>query len=201
MVQVSRCAAVEWFYSNLLTAYRSTDWDHRSDFRLSHCLSILAGHLFRRVFQSRLVASTLWGRSSLARSLLAIDTANTRKIQILQSVNGVGPVTISTILAELPELGRLNRGQVAKLVGVAPINRDSGSKSGRRNISGGRGPVRRVLYMATLVAIKHNAAIRVFYSHLKSRGKESKVAIVACMRKLVTILNLLIKTDQEWKAK
>jgi len=110
-------------------------------------------------------------------------------------------VTISTLIAELPELGKLNRGEVAKLVGVAPINRDSGTKSGKRFIGGGRGQVRRVLYMATLVAIRHNAKIRDFYAHLKSKGKVSKVAIIACMRKLVTILNLLVKSNQTWEAK
>jgi len=108
---------------------------------------------------------------------------------------------ISTILAELPELGKLNRGEVAKLVGVAPINRDSGKKSGKRFIGAGRGQVRRVLYMSTVVAIGHNPAIKVFYAHLKSQGKESKVAIVACMRKLITIINLLIKTNQLWQNK
>ena len=84
-------------------------------------------------------------------------------------------MTISTLIAELPELGKLNRGEVAKLVGVAPINRDSGTKSGKRFIGGGRGPVGRVLYMATLVAIRHNAAIKAFYVRLKSKGKASKV--------------------------
>ena len=103
---------------------------------------------------------------------------------------------ISTVLAELPKIGKLNRGEIAKLVGVAPINRDSGKKSGKRFIGGGRGQVRRVLYMATIVAIRHNPAIKAFYVHLKSKGKESKVAIVACMRKFITILNLLIKTNQ-----
>lgn len=138
--------------------------------------------------------------SQLAK-MLANDVENARTIEILRSVKGVGAVTVSTIIAELPELGELNRGQVAKLVGVAPINRDSGDKSGKRFIGGGRGQVRRVLYMATLVAIRHNAAIKAFYVHLKSRGKQSKVAIVACMRKLVTILNLLIKTNQTWTTK
>ena len=98
-------------------------------------------------------------------------------------------------------MGKLNRGEVAKLVGVAPINRDSGTKSGKRFIGGGRGQVRRVLYMASLVAIRHNATIKAFYVHLKSKGKESKVAIVACMRKLVTILNLLVKSNQTWQTK
>lgn len=133
--------------------------------------------------------------------LLEKDTENARTIEILQSVNGVGAVTVSTLIAQLPELGKLNREEVAKLVGVAPINRDSGTKSGKRYISGGRRGIRRVLYMATLVAIRHNAAIRAFYAHLKSKGKESKVAIVACMRKLITILNLLVKTNQTWQTK
>jgi len=138
--------------------------------------------------------------SQLAKMIQA-DTENQRAIEVLQSVMGVGPVMISTVLAELPELGKLNRGEIAKLVGVAPINRDSGKKSGKRFIGGGRGQVRRVLYMATIVAIRHNPAIKAFYAHLKSKGKESKVAIVACMRKFITILNLLIKTDQLWEDK
>ena len=135
--------------------------------------------------------------SQLAKMLQA-DTENQRTIEILGSVKGVGPVTISTVIAELPELGKLNRGEVAKLVGVAPINRDSGQKSGKRFIGGGRGQVRRVLYMATIVAIRHNPAIKAFYQRLKGLGKESKVAIVACMRKLITLLNFLVKTDAVW---
>jgi transposase len=136
--------------------------------------------------------------SRLAKMLQA-DTENKRKIEILESVKGVGPVMISTVLAELPELGKLNRGEVAKLVGVAPINRDSGQKSGKRFIGGGRGQVRRVLYMATIVAIRHNPAIKAFYQRLKGLGKESKVAIVACMRKFITLLNFLVKTDAVWE--
>ena len=108
---------------------------------------------------------------------------------------------ISTLIAMLPELGKLNRGEIAKLVGVAPINHDSGTKSGKRFVFGGRSYVRRVLYMATVSAVRSNPTIRAFYQHLKSRGKESKVALVACMRKFITILNLLIKTDQMWQAK
>ena len=134
-------------------------------------------------------------------TMLKADTVNKRTIEVLQSVKGVGPVMISTVLAELPELGKLNRGEIAKLVGVAPINRDSGKKSGKRFIGGGRGQVRRVLYMATIVAIRHNPPIKAFYAHLKSKGKESKVAIVACMRKFITILNLLLKTNQLWENK
>ena len=138
--------------------------------------------------------------SQLAKMLKSVE-ANQRVIEILESVKGVGPVMVSTILAELPELGKLNRGEIAKLVGVAPINRDSGKKSGKRFIGGGRGQVRRVLYMSTVVAIRHNPAIKAFYAHLKSQGKESKVAIVACMRKFITILNLLIKTNQLWQSR
>lgn len=133
--------------------------------------------------------------------MLEMDTLNKRTIEILKSVKGIGPVTVSTLVAELPELGKLNRGEVAKLVGVAPINRDSGKKSGKRFIGGGRGQVRRVLYMATLAAIRHNVTVKAYYQHLKAKGKESKVAIVACMRKLITILNLLIKTNQLWETK
>jgi transposase len=135
--------------------------------------------------------------SQLAK-MLQTDTENKRTIEILESVKGVGPVMISTVIAELPELGKLNRGEVARLVGVAPINRDSGQKSGKRFIGGGRGQVRRVLYMATIVAIRHNPAIKAFYQRLKALGKESKVAIVACMRKLITLLNFLVKTDALW---
>jgi transposase len=131
--------------------------------------------------------------------MLAGDTANARKIEILESAKGIGPVTISTLIAELPELGNMNRGQVAKLVGVAPINRDSGKSNGKRFIGGGRSHVRRVLYMATLAAIRFNPTIKAYYAHLKAKGKLSKVAIVACMRKLITILNLMIKSDSLWK--
>ena len=135
------------------------------------------------------------------QAMLALDEANKRKLEILDSVKGVGAVTQSMIISKLPELGKLNRGQIAKLAGVAPINRDSGTKEGKRFISGGRSYVRRILYMATLSAIRYNATIRAFYHQLKSRGKLSKVAMVACMRKLLTILNLMIKTDQVWQTK
>jgi transposase len=133
--------------------------------------------------------------------MLETDVANKRVIEILESVKGVGTVTICTIVANLPELGKLNRGEIAKLVGLAPINRDSGTKNGKRFIGGGRGHVRRVLYMATLSAIRCNTTIKEFYQRLKSKGKLSKVALVACMRKLVIILNTLIKTNQCWQTK
>jgi transposase len=137
----------------------------------------------------------------LLSRMLEKDTKNQRKIEILQSAKGIGKVSTSVLLAQLPELGKLNREQIAKLVGVAPMNRDSGNTIGKRFIMGGRGNVRAILYMATLVAIRHNAKIRAYYKHLKSHKKESKVAIVACMRKFITILNYLIKTDQVWETK
>ncbi len=129
---------------------------------------------------------------------VAEDTANARKVEILNSVKGIGAVTISTILADLPELGKLNREQIAKLVGVAPINRDSGTWKGQRFVMGGRVHVRRVLYMATLVATRCNEKIRAHYLHLVARGKAKKLALVACMRKLLTILNTLLKNDVLW---
>ena len=129
---------------------------------------------------------------------VADDTANARKVEILNSVKGIGAVTISTILADLPELGKLNREEIAKLVGVAPINRDSGTWKGQRFVMGGRAHVRRVLYMATLVATRCNEKIRAHYLHLLARGKAKKLALVACMRKLLTILNTLLKNDVLW---
>lgn len=132
--------------------------------------------------------------------MLKSNAMDKRKIEILQSAKGIGDVATSVLLAHLPELGKLNREQIAKLVGVAPMNRDSGGTIGKRFIMGGRGNVRAVLYMATLVAIRFNTKIKNYYVHLKAKGKESKVAIVACMRKFITILNYLIKSDQLWNA-
>jgi len=117
---------------------------------------------------------------------------------LLQSVPGVGPVLSRTLLADLPELGRLSRRQIAKLVGVAPLSRDSGTMRGRRFVQGGRATVRAVLYMAALVATKRNAVIRAFYLRLVAAGKLKKLALVACMRKLLTILNVMVRTAQSW---
>ena len=121
------------------------------------------------------------------------------KDALLKSVPGVGRITASTLLAMLPELGTLNRQAIAALVGVAPVNRDSGAKRGKRRIFGGRAPVRSVLYMATLSATKHNPTIQKFYEHLLAQGKEKKVALTACMRKLLVILNALLRTQQPWR--
>lgn len=119
---------------------------------------------------------------------------------ILQSVPGVGRVFSFTALAELPELGRLSRREIAKLVGIAPLSRDSGTLRGYRFVQGGRRGVRAALYMATLVATRHNPVIRSFYQRLLSAGKPKKVALVACMRKLLTILNTMLRKGERWVA-
>ncbi|MGA7933101.1 MAG: IS110 family transposase [Kovacikia sp.] len=123
-----------------------------------------------------------------------------RKDQILQSVKGIGSVTAALCLVELPELGTLNEKQIARLVGVAPINHDSGKHQGKRMIAGGRTRVRCGLYMATLVATRHNPVIRQFYERLLAKGKLKQVALVACMRKLLVILNAMIRDNKTWQA-
>lgn len=119
---------------------------------------------------------------------------------LLQSVPGVGPVVAMTLVAEVPELGQLTRKQIAKLVGVAPLNRDSGAWRGQRRIAGGRSSVRAALYMAALVATRCNTVIRAFYQRLLAAGKPRKLALTACMRKLLTILNAIAKTRTRWQA-
>jgi len=120
--------------------------------------------------------------------------------ELLDSVKGVGPVTILTLTAALPELGQLGRRQIAKLVGVAPLADDSGGRNGKRRTWGGRSEVRSVVYMAAIVAMRHNQVIREFYERLLSAGKPKKVAIVACMRKLLTILNAMLRDQALWNA-
>lgn len=120
------------------------------------------------------------------------------KQDLLLSVPGVGEVTASTLAAQLPELGTCNRKEIATLVGVAPFSRDSGKKRGKRVIKGGRSAIRSVLYMATLSATRYNPVIRSFYDRLIGNGKETKVALVACMRKLLTILNAMIRDHRSW---
>jgi transposase len=120
------------------------------------------------------------------------------KVDLLKGVPGVGRVTIATFLSQLPELGTLDRKQIAALVGVAPFNCDSGTIRGRRAIWGGRASVRGVLYMSTLTATRFNPAIRAFYERLRAAGKLPKVALVACMRKLLTILNAMLSRRTPW---
>jgi transposase len=121
------------------------------------------------------------------------------KEEILRSMKGVGPVLCRTLLSDLPELGTLNRQKIAVLVGVAPLNRDSGRFRGRRSIWGGRAEIRSVLYMATVAAIRSNPAIRAFHERLVKAGKAPKVAITACMRKILTILNAMLKNQTPWQ--
>jgi transposase len=118
---------------------------------------------------------------------------------LLRSVPGIGPTTSATLLAELPELGRLSRQQIAALVGVAPLNRDSGTRRGPRVTWGGRAAVRAPLYMATRVAMRCNPVIRAFYQRLRAAGKPPKVAAVAAMHKLLTILNAMVKAQRPWQ--
>jgi len=122
------------------------------------------------------------------------------KEDLLKSFSGVGPVTARTLLALLPELGKANRQQIAALVGLAPLNRDSGKMKGKRMIAGGRTDVRNALYMAALTASKHNSTIKAFYERLTQAGKPAKVALTACMRRILVILNAMIKRKQPFQA-
>lgn len=121
------------------------------------------------------------------------------KEQILRSVPGIGPVNAATLLAELPELGTTSRQKIAALAGVAPYNQDSGKKRGRRKTGGGRGGVRSAFYMACLSASQHNPVIKRFYERLIANGKETKVALTACMRKLLSILNAMLRKMEPWR--
>jgi transposase len=133
--------------------------------------------------QARLVSSAEWQN----------------KDAILQSVPGIGPVVSFSFLAELPELGTLNRQRISKLVGVAPLNSDSGQQRGVRHIFGGRARVRSLLYMAALTAMRFNPVIKEFYQRLVAKGKPHKVAITACMRKLLSIINLMVRNQTLWR--
>jgi transposase len=134
--------------------------------------------------------------AQVSQSLPAWQT----NIEYLDSIPGVGLITAVTLVCELPELGQLNRQQLAALAGLAPFNRDSGQTRGKRRIFGGRKAVRRVLYMACLSAKKHNPVIRKFFEHLMAQGKLFKVAITACMRKMLTIMNAMIRDQLAWRA-
>jgi transposase len=133
------------------------------------------------------------------QQFLAEQEAWQEQMEILKSTPGVGMVTTATLLAELPELGKMDRKKIAALVGVAPMNYDSGKKRGYRKTKGGRTNVRSVLYMSTLVATRYNPLIRTQYQHLLKRGKEKKVALTACMRKFLTILNAMMRDQQPFR--
>jgi transposase len=165
--------------------------------------------------KNRLLMAPVWTRKDIQRHIdwleKCLDKVNRElekllkkspvwreKDSILQSTPGVGPVLSVTLLADLPELGTLNGKQIAALVGVAPLNRDSGMFRGRRSIWGGRADVRSILYMSTMSAIRFNPVIKVFYQRLRAAGKVHKVAVTACMRKLIVILNAMIRDGHCW---
>ena len=133
------------------------------------------------------------------RTLLQQHTDLQRQEKLLRTAKSIGPVTAATLLADLPELGQLDRQEIAALVGVAPMNADTGKKRGYRKTKGGRPQVRRTLYMATLSGIRYNPVLRPHYEQLRKRGKEKKVAITACMRKMLTILNAMMRDQQPFR--
>jgi transposase len=153
----------------------------------------------------RIRAHIKWLEKELSRTDEDLDTAvgasTTFKENeaLLRSVPGVGPVLARTLLAELPELGKLDHRSLSALVGVAPFNRDSGTRRGKREVWGGRAPVRAALYMGALVAVRHNPALGEFYGWLLKAGKPKKVALVACMRKLLSILNAVMRDRTPWR--
>lgn len=159
-------------------------------------------HSARFAMQERIETHIAW----LEKELHDLDAEITQfihqspiwkeKDMLLRSVPGVGPVTSATILAMLPELGTINRQKIAALVGVAPVNKDSGKRQKKRRVFGGRANVRSVLYMAALSASKSNPRIKAFYEHLIQKGKEKKVALTACMRKLLVMLNAILRHNQ-----
>jgi transposase len=170
---------------------------------------VAEGNRARRLQSPRLKKRIERHRAVLQAELSALDrelndTIRTTPIwreteNRLKSVPGVGDVSARTLLAELPELGRLDRKQIAALVGVAPFNRDSGARRGKRTIFGGRASLRAVLYMAAVVASRHNPVIAAFYKRLRDAGKPKKLALTACMRKLLTILNAIVRDRQPWQ--
>lgn len=172
--------------------------------RRRQLLSMLTSERLRLTTAHPAVRESITAAIKAIRKLL--DDADSEMIQhvavhhaaaeaLLRSVSGIGPTTAATLIAALPELGGLNRRQICALVGVAPMNRDSGKMRGRRAISGGRAQVRHTLYMATLTATRYNPVIRKFYQRLIGAGKPKKVALVACMRKLLTMLNAMVRDN------
>ena len=154
----------------------------------------------------RIRAHIRWLEKELERTdrdldeAIASSSAFVHNEELLRSVPGVGPVLARTLLAELPELGTLTHKRLCALVGVAPFNNDSGKRKGKREVWGGRAPVRAALYMGALVATRHNPVIAEFYERLLKAGKPKKVALVACMRKLLSILNAMIRDRTPWRS-
>jgi transposase len=158
-----------------------------------------------QALQKRIRAHVRWLEKELSRTDSDLDEAIEGSVTfkeneaLLRSVPGVGPVLARTLLAELPELGKLTHKRLCALVGVAPFNRDSGKRRGKREVWGGRAAVRAALYMGALVASRHNPTIKEFYERLLAAGKPKKVALVACMRKLLSILNALMRDRAIWR--
>jgi len=177
--------------------------------RRSQLTGMLTAERNRRTGASTAVRRSLDAHiASLKRCLRNVDQAVAKAIrntplwrtqdELLQSAPGAGPVLSMTLVVGLPELGRLNRKQIAALVGVAPLNRDSGAFRGARCVWGGRSHIRSALYMATLAGIRFNPVLKAFYQRLRTRGKKPKVPLTACMRKFLTILNAMIRTGARW---
>jgi transposase len=166
--------------------------------RLKQCTN---AHIIRlHKLQLRFLKEQLKEAEQTLAEIVSRDEEASRKQAIMTSIPGVGPVTAGTLLASLPELGTLNNKQVASLAGVAPFNRDSGTSKGYRRIGGGRSHVRSVLYMAALVcAIKANPYLKAFYQKLVKAGKSKKVALTAVMRKLIVIINAMIRSNRKWE--
>ncbi len=146
----------------------------------------------------KMLKKQLKSLDALLKKYIAELSKDNPSVQIIASVPGVGPVTTATLCTELPELGKTARGKIAKLVGVAPLAKQSGETDGKRRTRGGRVVVRRALYMAALVATKRNPVIAKFYQRLLQRGKPKKLALIACMRKLLLILHDMVRNGQMW---
>jgi transposase len=146
----------------------------------------------------RYLQAELESMNALIAMLIHDDEALLAKHDCLSSCKGIGPVTSATLIAHMPELGTLGGKEIAALAGLAPINHDSGTMRGKRRIAGGRSLVRRVLYMAAISAVRHNPPLKTFYERLIQKGKPAKVALVAVMRKLLTILNAMVKNNAKW---
>ncbi len=164
--------------------------------RLEHASSPTRGWIEEHL----LVLKSQLAQTDAALGLAVESSAELRqRYKLLTSVKGVGPLTAAVLLAELPELGTIDHKQIAALVGVAPINHDSGQYRGQRHIGGGRQSVRCALYMATLVGVRFNPTLQAFYRRLRQAGKRPKVALVAAMRKLITILNAIVRDGKPWQ--
>jgi transposase len=163
--------------------------------RLEHADAAIRGWIDQHLAQLKTQLAQV--DAAIALAIEASTELHARQV-ILTSVQGVGPLTAAVLLAELPELGAIGHKQLAALVGVAPLNHDSGTLRGQRHIAGGRASVRCALYMATLVAVRHNPTLKAFYRRLRDAGKRPKVALVAAMRKLLSILNALVRDNRPW---